>query len=78
VDFSDALRAVKEGNAVTRRFWAELDGKVAASMELAHPVLPDGRQVAPMLVCRRSNGITGPFAGGQMDLLADDWEIAEA
>jgi hypothetical protein len=74
VDFSDALRAVKAGNAVRRRFWAELDGKVAASMELAQPAMPDGRPAAPMLVCRCSDGITWPFAGGQMDLLADDWE----
>jgi hypothetical protein len=75
-DFSDALRAVKEGKRVRRALWQELDGRVGSWMELvptdqvgevlACPVaVPDGGTVLLLFTC------------SQWDLLAEDWEIVE-
>jgi hypothetical protein len=73
MDFADALRAVKDGRKVQRRSW-QVPGK-GWEMEIAQPALPDGRQVNPLLMCRREDGVMVPFTGGSWDLLADDWEV---
>jgi Protein of unknown function (DUF2829) len=77
VDFSDALQAVRQGRKARRRLWAELGGRVGDSIELAHPVLPDGRKIGPQLVSSLPDGTIVMFTGGSWDLLADDWEIAD-
>ena len=74
MDFSDALRAVKNGKRVRRALWRQLDGRAGAWMELMQ-----AGQLGDVLAC----AVTGPgtvttmvlFTGSQWDLLADDWEI---
>lgn len=73
MDFSDALRAVRDGKRSRRALWAGgLDGKVGAWMELAQV---DG--LGDVLICPApgagKNAVL--FACSQWDILADDWEI---
>ena len=73
MDFSDALRAVKNGRRVRRALWRELDGRAAAWMEL----VPTD-QVGEILAC----AVAEPDGGVMMvswsradwDILAEDWE----
>lgn len=75
MDFSDALRIVKDGGRVRRKLWAELDGRVGLWLEL----IPAG-QVGEVLACAvpEPDGGTAMalFTGSQWDLLAGDWERA--
>jgi hypothetical protein len=75
MDFSDALRIVKDGGRVRRPLWLELGGRVASWLEL----MPTD-QVGEVLACARSepdgSTVMGLFACSQWDLLAEDWERA--
>jgi hypothetical protein len=77
VDFSDALRAARDGRRVRRALW--LDSWLRGSwVELvpAHP-LPDGRTVAEMLLVGHGGGEPlRQFGGTSYDLAeAQDWEV---
>lgn len=78
MDFSDALRAMKEGKSAYRRLWtarAEIKDLAVYIVSIpdihGHAVMPQLMTVSP------EDGIMRPFAGAQWDLLADDWEITE-
>jgi hypothetical protein len=75
MDFSDALRIVKDGGRVTRPLWEELGGRVGLWLEL----VPTD-QVGEVLACVRSepdgSTVMSLFACSQRDLLAEDWERA--
>lgn len=78
MDFSDALRAMKDGQRVRRAFWREsaspvYDAGVAAIMLLT---APSGVTVEQIVVIK-PDGKVRVFASSQWDLLSDDWEIAE-
>jgi hypothetical protein len=77
VDFSDALRAVKDGKRVRRVLWRDLGGRVGSWMELARPGPGgDGMRFGEMLVCPRPGSDKArPFACSQWDVLAEDWEL---
>jgi hypothetical protein len=63
MDFSDALRAVKDGRRVRRALWRELDGRAGTWMELVPTdQVPDGAVVMVLFAC------------GEWDILAEDWE----
>ena len=81
VDFSDALKAVKDGKRVRRALWSArsgyLDGYAGLVAELVQPPqLPDGRPFMPLIVIEGEDGILRP-AVTQYDVLADDWELAD-
>ena len=69
MDFSDALRAVRDGKKVTRPLWLELDGRVGSYIELA-----DIPPLGEVLICQTTTG-KALFACSQRDILAEDWEI---
>lgn len=75
MDFSDALRAVKDGGRVRRALWRELDGRTGSWLEL----VPTD-QVGEVLACAVAEPDGGTvmvlFACSQWDLLAEDWERA--
>ena len=57
--------------------WRELGGSVGMWLEVAEPVLPDGRKMQLQLLCPLPDGTLCVFTGGSWDLLADDWELAD-
>jgi hypothetical protein len=71
MDFSDALRLVKQGRRVRRAVWVPYMG---AAMGLAHARVGD--QDMPFLAVWYSDGRVVPFAGAIWDLLSEDWEEA--
>ena len=77
MDFSDALRAVRDGYRVRRALWLELGGRVGSWVELAKPgPTDDGLRFPEVLICPRAGSSeAGLFACSQRDILAVDWEI---
>lgn len=82
MDFSDALRAVRDGKKARRAVWAS--GRPdwrGIALELVQ-VIPanDGRSVMPVLMISYPGNEQPlrPFSGANWDLLADDWEILDA
>jgi len=75
MDFSDALRIVKDGGRVRRPLWSELDGKAGSWLELIQT-----DQVGEVLAVARpepdGSTVMGLFACSQWDVLAEDWERA--
>ena len=75
MDFSEALRIVKDGGRVRRALWEELGGRAGSWLEL----MPAG-QVGEVLACAVTEPDGGTvmvlFAGSQWDLLAEDWKRA--
>ena len=75
MDFSDALRIVKDGGRVRRALWRELGGRAGSWLEL----MP-ADQVGEVLACPVAEPDGGTvmvlFACSQWDLLAEDWERA--
>jgi Protein of unknown function (DUF2829) len=65
VDFSDALRAMKDGKKVTRAVWVGY----AMIMDMPAPLEPQ------IVMGYAGKEVLRPFAGSQWDLLSDDWEI---
>jgi hypothetical protein len=66
-----------QGQRVRRALWRETGGETGLWLEVAEPALPDGRKLAPLLICPLPDGTAGVFTGGSWDLLAGDWEIAD-
>lgn len=74
MDFSDALRAVRNGQRVTRALWRD-DGHLSAAwLEL----FPAQAQVMDQLMIVYPDGTRRPFAGANWDLLSDDWSVVTA
>ena len=73
MDFSDALRAVKEGKHVRRAIWEE--HYTGGWLFLDAVRTADGATYSQLLV-GFPDGRTGSFSGANADLLADDWELA--
>lgn len=71
--FEEALPVLKQGGKVRRSGWDDLNRDW--TVEIASPVLPDGRRVSPLLLCKAGDGLLGLFTGGPWDLLAEDWVI---
>jgi hypothetical protein len=77
VDFSDALRAAKDGKRVRRALWAELGGRVGTWVELVQPgPCSNGMQLGELLVCPLpGSGKAVLFELSQWDVLEKDWEL---
>jgi hypothetical protein len=76
LDFSDALRAMKDGKKVRRAVWDisrddNWQGSYAMIVEVG------GRFDPQIVIGYPDHEILRPFTGGQWDLLSEDWEIAE-
>jgi hypothetical protein len=80
VDFSDALKLVKDGKRVRRALWRDRPERgYGGFLELVTPAALADREFMPQLVVIYGDeAVVRPFAGANWDLLADDWEIAEA
>lgn len=78
MDFSDALRAVKDGKRVRRAMWDKPGSP--RSWAGSHLVLGVVHTAAgatfSQLLSEYPDGSVHSFAGANWDLLADDWEIA--
>lgn len=66
MDFSDALKAVKEGRKITRSGWNSKGMYVALHTPFLDPCLP-------YLVLRTVDGEFVPWTVSQTDVLAQDW-----
>ena len=69
MNFSDALSCVKAGKTVKRmscNWTLELVQVISAN---------DGRNIVPLLLCEYPGVELYVFSGGQVDLLANDWEL---
>jgi len=75
VDFSEALRELKAGKCVARKYWLEAYRHSGAYLKLV--VLPDPGFMPQLLVRYRDEKVWRPFAGANWDLLSEDWQIVE-
>ena len=76
MDFSDALRAVRDGKRARRAPWREPGWRLGSWVELARPgPCADGAQIRDVLICPVPGGEAVLFACSQLDILADDWEL---
>jgi Protein of unknown function (DUF2829) len=79
MDFSDALKAVKEGKRVRRQTWQRLHpDRAGAWLELSSGYFDEqDRPVDPeLMMCFPGEGnVLRSFAGSSTLLLAEDWEI---
>lgn len=73
MDFSDALRAMKDGKRVRRAIWS--GGAVEGVMGITTLTTPEGAPVRVMAVYK-PDGRVFAFGGSQWDILSDDWEVA--
>ncbi|MGP4114003.1 Thoeris anti-defense Tad2 family protein [Streptomyces sp. 4N509B] len=82
MDFSDALRAVKDGARIARRSWIE-PGKYIYRVPPRTTTLPDGNSVehsAEYLFYRPhkgEHGLVEPYAPLPDALEADDWYVLD-
>ncbi len=74
MDFSDALRAVKDGKHVRRPLWDPPD-KYGSRLYFSTVHTVAGATLSLLLV-DYPDGTVHSFAGSNWDLLADDWELA--
>ena len=72
MDFSDALRAVKQGHCIAREGW---NGKNLEVM-IQRPDT-NSKMTLPYLYIRYPDGKKCPWLASQTDLLSDDWFINE-
>lgn len=79
MDFSDALRAVKDGRKATRAAWGSFrTERGEAALELVQVISAnDGRHIAPVLMIGYPDGTLRPFAGVNWDLMAGDWRVVD-
>ncbi len=83
MDFSDALRAMKDGKKVQRALWAENPetrfGNIYAM--LVEVTFRRGAISSPsepqIVIGYPGQDVLRPFAGTQWDILSDDWEIVD-
>ena len=77
MDFSEALKLVKDGKRVRRVPLWDLPRQSGGSwLQLREWVTAEGVRVPVLLVHMPGVSMAQPFAGSHWDLLADDWEIA--
>jgi hypothetical protein len=90
MDFSDALRAVKDGQKITRRGWNGPGQWVAMSpgfqitedRVFSEPIRDalvaagEPGNFLPYLMLRTAQGDYVPWLASQTDLLAEDWALA--
>ncbi len=84
MDFSDALRMIKNGKRVTRQGWTGANMFVflvpGSTFTVNRPPLlgiyPEGTQVdyRPHIDVRDAKGMVGPWTPSGVDLMADDWQ----
>lgn len=75
MDFSDALRAVKDGKRVRRAMWSEHEPLAGIGLTLDVVTTATGESFSQLL-CDWPSGSIQPFSRSDADLLADDWEVA--
>lgn len=71
VDFSDALKALKEGKKVTRPEWQVAYGHSVGRYLMIWRTPETGS----MLMIMHPDGLLYPMSGSHRDILDDDWEI---
>jgi hypothetical protein len=74
VDFSEALKAIKNGQAVYRNNWQYAKGCFVSAM------IPDGTQIpsAPFLCLFTPAGNSVPWTPSHVDLFANDWNLPKS
>jgi len=90
MDFSDAIRALKNSKRVAREGWngkgmflalqrGYPDGTTANANTRAALGVPEGTvvKVRPYIVMKDAQGMLVPWLPSQTDMLADDWTIVE-
>lgn len=85
LDFSDALKAAKQGHRIARKGWSGkgmfvflVSGSVfKVNREPLLSMLGEGTEVTyrPHLDMKAADGTIGVWLASQTDLLAEDWEI---
>lgn len=70
MDFSDALRAAKNGEAIAREGWNGPGQHVALQVPDEH-----SKMRKPYLYISPVDGELVPWLASQTDLLAEDWQI---
>ena len=70
MDFSDALRLLRDGKKMRRRVWEN------SYAELAQLQIPDTSTSGQLIIIRHPDGILRLFGCAQWDILSDDWEPA--
>jgi len=78
MDFSDALRAMKDGKKVQRALWVENRNIYAMIVEVTFRRGAASSPSEPQIVIGHpGQDVLRPFAGAQWDLLSDDWDIID-
>jgi len=78
MDFSDALRDMKQGYKVYRRVWRENGNAHVYSAHCRIETLElNGQPILPQMVVEHSDGKVFSFACSQWDILSDDWEVVK-
>lgn len=78
MDFSEALRVVKDGGKVQRAIWARRPVEVWPGAYVKLAEMPANFDPPVQLVVGYpGSDVLRPFAGAQWDILSDDWEIAD-
>lgn len=70
MDFSEALKLLKDGYKMTRRYW-----NAPHSIELQKPD-EYSKMTEPYIFITTSSDQVLPWVASQADLLADDWQHA--
>ena len=78
MDFGDALKAIKNGQQVSRAGW---NGKgmfliLVSGGEMDHPLIPPATLSMPYVAIKTAQNNVVPWPCSQTDLLATDWELA--
>ena len=73
MDFGDALKILRGGDAVCRRGW----NGMGMALRLGSPV-PDERISHLYLYMIGSDGVARIWAASQTDILADDWQPGQS
>lgn len=69
MDFSEALREMKEGRHVTRTGWNGKGMWIALQTPDEH-----SKMTLPYIYMKTADGRLVPWLASQTDLLSDDWE----
>ena len=75
MDFSEALRLMKNGGKARRTLWTQLGGDIGDWLEIVSGTTPDGRAIEPaLMVWKESGKAFRPWGGARSDVLGEDWE----
>lgn len=85
MDFSEALKALKDGRKLTRKTWNGKGqflyfvpgGNYAAQTEIAKKEFAGLVPYRAYIAIKTVQGNVVPWVASQSDLLEDDWEIVE-